>query len=1078
PTVVGRNQQDHLSYDLPELSKTPIAIKLMYELVGDQLVLVWNMTIDMQSNADYWDYNIDAMSGAFVSKSNFTTFCQHHPGAYAHHDLCAPASFMPNRVHQTDSNNHLNSSFAAASYNVFALPTESPIHGSRTMVTDDVYPQSSPNGWHDTNGIAGPEFTTTRGNNVYAYQDKDDNNLPDGPDTDGGSALNFNFPLDLSKDPRENANAAVTNLFYMSNMMHDVTNLLGFTEAFGNFQQKNYSGVALDGEGDQVHAQAFDGITTHEAGNDIVDGNPTKINNANFSTPNDGSTGRMQMFLWDNDGGSISIDEPETIKGFIAEYGTATFGKVIPNETEPAISGRVALLRDDSSNPTAGCGNVKNGTELVGRIALIDRGLCDFSKKVFSAQQAGAIAAIICNIAGVNGGNGEELIGMGGGLNAGSVTIPSVFLKKSDCDKIRLVLSNGGNVSMTFKTRERQGAKYLDGSLDNGIIAHEYGHGISNRLTGGRLASSCLTNDEQMGEGWSDFFGLVMTQKPSDKGSDQRGIGTFASAQLPTGGGIRRFAYSTDMSKNPQTLRDIKGTTGPHALGEVWADVLWDMYWAFIDQYGYNPDWTNKNSGNYKAVFLVMEGMKLQPCNPGFIQGRDAILKADEIQNNYAHKCLIWNVFARRGMGYYANGGDKNNRNDGTEDYEPLPTCIEKLKISKSATTTINPGDEVTVTLKAINHIPGKQSDVIITDELPSGMSYVNGSSTVVPSMTGNMLMFSIGELDYDKERVITYKTKSSIINKSFRLEYENFDGNFNWDIEKTKGNEDFLPTSDMSRSPDISFNILNVVAEVDAALRSIPYTVTGNNPVMRFWHRYNTQPGDDGGFVEISVNNSSFTPIKSNQFIRNSYNGPMTYSTLAIPDLDAFSGNSGGTWVSADGGPWIDSYIDLSEYKGKTVVFKFRFGSNATVAATGSFNGWFIDDFEILDIYKYTSQACIGSNGGNDQKACTKAIETLVNSGSITSNTKDENLNDFDVDIYPNPAKEYVVVSMKSKVNSVAKIELFTTRGDILTSKNMQVSDVINSVSLYTDELSSGIYIVKITHGNQSLVRKLVIQK
>ena len=79
----------------------------------------------------------------------------------------------------------------------------------------------------------------------------------------------------------------------------------------------------------------------------------------------------------------------------------------------------------------------------------------------------------------------------------------------------------------------------LDGDFDNGIIAHEYGHGISNRLTGGASNSSCLSNDEQMGEGWSDWFGLMLTIEPADTDTDIRGIGTYASGEAPSGYGIR-----------------------------------------------------------------------------------------------------------------------------------------------------------------------------------------------------------------------------------------------------------------------------------------------------------------------------------------------------------------------------------------------------------------------------------------------------------------------------------------------------------------------------------------------------------
>ena len=57
-----------------------------------------------------------------------------------------------------------------------------------------------------------------------------------------------------------------------------------------------------------------------------------------------------------------------------------------------------------------------------------------------------------------------------------------------------------------------------DGGYDNLVIIHEYGHGISNRLTGGPGAAGCLGNSEQMGEGWSDWYGLVMTMEPGDAG--------------------------------------------------------------------------------------------------------------------------------------------------------------------------------------------------------------------------------------------------------------------------------------------------------------------------------------------------------------------------------------------------------------------------------------------------------------------------------------------------------------------------------------------------------------------------------
>ena len=68
-----------------------------------------------------------------------------------------------------------------------------------------------------------------------------------------------------------------------------------------------------------------------------------------------------------------------------------------------------------------------------------------------------------------------------------------------------------------------------DGDLDNGIVAHEYGHGVSNRLTGGPANTGCLQNAEQMGEGWSDYLTIMLTMEQGDQATDVRGIGTYAT---------------------------------------------------------------------------------------------------------------------------------------------------------------------------------------------------------------------------------------------------------------------------------------------------------------------------------------------------------------------------------------------------------------------------------------------------------------------------------------------------------------------------------------------------------------------
>lgn len=217
-----------------------------------------------------------------------------------------------------------------------------------------------------------------------------------------------------------------------------------------------------------------------------------------------------------------------------------------------------------------------------------------------------------------------------------------------------------------------------DGSFSNMIIAHEYAHGLSTRLTGGAAQSNCLRNAEQMGEGWSDFLGLVLTAKASDTRTTSRGVGTYVMGEDEDGPGIRPAPYTTDMLVNSATYEDLPTAVIPHGVGFIWASMLWDLYWDLVDEHGFNPDLTAgwETGGNILALQLVIDGMKLQGCSPGFIDGRDAILSADRNLTGGANQCLIWEAFARRGLGFAADQGFSGNTRDGFANYELPETCI------------------------------------------------------------------------------------------------------------------------------------------------------------------------------------------------------------------------------------------------------------------------------------------------------------------------------------------------------------------------------------------------------------------
>ncbi len=658
-------------FEAPNLSDRDIPIQLVLFPNNGSLRLSWDLHIELIDGSHWWSGIVDAVSGDVLKVDDHILNCQFHSPQIAN------LSKQP-RFEFYGTQNTLSAD--GSQYRVYQLPVESPNHGERQLITDPANLDASPFGWHDTNGVDGAEHTITRGNNVYAYEDSEGLNIP-GYSPDGGSGLSFDFALDLSGQASSYLDAAITNLFYVNNMMHDVWYNYGFDEASGNFQQNNYTNGGAPN--DPVLAEAQDG---------------SGFNNANFSTPPDGGSGRMQMFLW------TPATAPELLT--IASGSTAgtytgiegAFGGSVP--TDVALTGTLVLAFDETTpDPYDACEPLQNTSALSGNIAVIRRGVCEFGFKVLAAENAGAIAVImINNVAG-------DPITMGAGSDGGSVTIPSIMISDTDGAALIAALESGETITADLLNL---GPFNQDGDFDNGIIAHEYGHGISNRLAGGANVSSCLNNPEQMGEGWSDWFGLMLTMEANDLGSDISGIGTYAIGQPIDGNGIRPAPYSTDFSINDHTYastNDVTNISEPHGIGFVWATMLWDLTWAYIDKYGFDDDLFNGTGGNNKIMQLVIEGLKLQSCNPGFVDGRNAILAADTAITGGVDQCLIWEVFANRGLGFNAVQGLSMSRTDQVEDFSMPPSDDPSLVNCLLSTDNLN--------LNKIKIFPNPASDVL-----------------------------------------------------------------------------------------------------------------------------------------------------------------------------------------------------------------------------------------------------------------------------------------------------------------------------------------------------------------------------
>jgi len=907
-SVERDDAHQHFVFDAAGFSLHNLSSNLVWLPVNDgrELKLSWTVRIGSADGNEEWLASIDAQTGELLQKKSL--ILQEHLYRDAHTRL-APAPAIPagksiqHNLPLAPSPPAVNSS----TYRVYPFPMESANYGSRTAVSNPWTMAGAGNdaatlGWHFDNTT---NFTYTRGNNVWAQQD-----LSGALNTTGFSdtsltsipALTFDQPLDTAGNPTAYANirAGIDNLFYWNNLMHDISYQYGFDEAAGNFQADN---LGRGGAGnDYVHAFSQDGGGT---------------NNADFYSGPDGENPRMRMFLWNSEvTPHFHVSSPSPADYTVAEGVLSSRNRLA--DVGP-VTAAIVLVNDVSGSTHQACGSIQNAVSLVGKIALVDRGgsSCPFTLKVKNAQNAGAIGVIVVsNVAGaptVMSGNDT------------TITIPAVMVSQADGNTIKAGLpAVTGTLAAT--------GHYIDGALDNGVIAHEYTHGISNRLTAGPSNAGCLLNWEQMGEGWSDYMALMVTTDWNNTtiadNTKKRTLGTYVSGQQPAQGGIRRFPYTTDIAVNPWTYDSLATATNgePHSVGEIWCATLWDMTWNIIATEGIDADLFHGTKGNNIALQLVMQGLKYQPCGPGFLDGRDAILKADSILYNYAHKCAIWNAFARRGMGKSALQGSAENYTDQTP-AKDLPSGISISQVANKS--TVSHGSDITYTIHASCNCQA-MNNISVVDTLSANLGYLSSTGGVytAPYVHFDGLNFTPGEtktFTIQAQANGFYSRPDTLINDTrdpAAYAWSNSAiGNYFWTEATTK-----------SHSSSHAWYAYDQPATGQQFLTSgnlLPDTLS----TLSFWHYYDTDPSYDGGVVEITTDGGTHWQDLGPYMTQNAYNSNIPPFPTETASRKAFSGNSGGQF--------IQTIIPLTGFAGTTAKIRFRFGSDALDGG----DGWYIDD-------------------------------------------------------------------------------------------------------------------------------------
>ena len=358
------------------MTEDPIRARLVYFLTdANQLRLAWSYEFYSQDTKHLWSLKVDAINGTIIDKKDLIVSCNFTPNE---HERMA--------IHEKSFSDifykHSNPSAAnpgITKYRVIPLNYESPNHSLRVLVINPEFvANASPKGWHDANSLTGTtaslRYDITRGNNVWARNDFAGNNSttpPNGTSPEGGTwpNLTFDFPYAGTSDlPSNYIDASTTNLFYMNNIMHDVWYQYGFNEANKIFQTNNYARGGA--QNDPVIAESQDGS---------LSANPN-VNNANFSTPADGNSPRMQMFLWNYGPIFFECNSPFEIAGGIEARDNSFLPGHIEIPQFPAgFTTDLVLFQDSVGDSSDACEPPTNATAMNGKIVIIRRGTCTFA---------------------------------------------------------------------------------------------------------------------------------------------------------------------------------------------------------------------------------------------------------------------------------------------------------------------------------------------------------------------------------------------------------------------------------------------------------------------------------------------------------------------------------------------------------------------------------------------------------------------------------------------------------------------------------------------------------------------------
>ncbi|MEM1025426.1 MAG: M36 family metallopeptidase [Myxococcota bacterium] len=801
--------------------------------------------------------------------------------------------------------------------------------------------------------------TETAGNNVDAYADI---SSPDGltaNSNDFRATTTGPDTFDYVYDPNQNASAndqqrsaSIVHAFFTTNFLHDDFYDVGFDEAAGNAQDDNFGRGGVAGDDMRVELHDYSGR-----------------NNANMSTPSDGGRPRMQMYLW-NEIDRVAVRGLSPVA--VATDFEARSASFAPLDFD--VSADLVAPSDAGANPSDAC-EPPFSESVAGKIALVEVGVCSFDDQVANLENSGAVGVIIAS-------TGDAPLSLSGSSSPG---IGVVSISSTDAGLLRAQT----NASLRI---QRDEGEEVDSGLDTLVLAHEWGHYISNRLVGN--ARGLFGNQSRgMGEGWSDFHGLLTTIQADDVSVPGNGGWNAAFAASNTVAfrgpyfGIRRVPYSTDFAKNGLSYRHIQlneplpadvptafGLNGSqnnrvHRTGEVWATMLWEFYAALLNDPRYDFDEARTKMKSY-----LVAGYKLTPVAPTIREARDALLLA-ALGTNRQDFELMFRAFARRGVGATASGPDRFSTAQipVDESFElegallgPNAPNDEAFWCDREGILDAGERGELVIQITNDGMSELQQPTLVLTSTTP-GLSFPDGANLSLPVIPAFSTVTTTVSVALEGLSAITlasveFEVVDPVLTasaaRSGRLEFlANFDelpasASFD-DVES----ENSAWTALRSRPDAAGFNRIALSpvqhrwqafndgfgAPTDVYLVSPLIDVSANADfIVSFDHRYDIEPGWDGGAIEISADGGG-TWDDVSLYADPGYDDPLNDRTSSpLNQTPAYNGRN-------DAWPGLDVVtLDFgTSFAGQSVLLRYWLSSDQFV--TGQ--GWEIDDIVLTGV-------------------------------------------------------------------------------------------------------------------------------